>query len=229
MNILAIDTSGPTCGVAILADGAVRFSQTVLNKRTHSVNLMPMVDAAFTFTGLTLADMDRLACVAGPGSFTGVRLGVSTVKGLAHGSGKPCVAVNALEAMALGAGRFDGIVCPMQDARAGQVYAALFQDGQRIGADEPVALTELAKALLARNQKVLFTGDGMWVHRERIRDLMGETAVFADASSSFLRPETVAEIAEKEENTLSYLDLMPLYLRAPSAERNRRLMEAQHD
>ena len=91
MNILAIDTSGPTCGVAILADGAVRFSQTVLNKRTHSVNLMPMVDAAFTFTGLTLADMDRLACVVGPGSFTGVRLGVSTVKGLAHGSGKPCV------------------------------------------------------------------------------------------------------------------------------------------
>ena len=75
MNILAIDTSGPTCGVAILADGAVRFSQTVLNKRTHSVNLMPMVDAAFTFTVLTLADMDRLACVVGPGSFTGVRLG----------------------------------------------------------------------------------------------------------------------------------------------------------
>ena len=138
MNILAIDTSGPTCGVAILSDGVIRFSQTVLNKRTHSVNLMPMVDAGFSYTGLTLADMDRLACVVGPGSFTGVRLGVSTVKGLAHGIGKPCVAVNALEAMALGAGQFDGTVCPMQDARAGQVYAALFRDGKRMAPDEPV-------------------------------------------------------------------------------------------
>ena len=228
MKILAIDTSGPTCGVAILADGVIRFSQTVLNKRTHSVNLMPMVDAGFLYTGLTLADMDRLACVVGPGSFTGVRLGVSTVKGLAHGCGKPCVAVNALEAMALGAGRFDGLVCPMQDARAGQVYAALFCDGKRIAPDEPVVLTELAKRLIETSQKVFFTGDGMTVHREKIRELMGEQAVFADASFAFLRPEIVVEIGEKEEETQSYLDLMPLYLRAPSAERNRKLMEAQN-
>ncbi len=229
MNILAIDTSGPTCGVAILADGAVRFSQTVLNKRTHSVNLMPMVDAAFAFTGLCLEEMDRLACVVGPGSFTGVRLGVSTVKGLAHGSGKPCVAVNALEAMALGAGRFDGLVCPMQDARAGQVYAALFRDGARISGDRPIALTGLTEELLNMNQNVLFTGDGMTVHREKIRALMGEHAFFAEAAFAFLRPETVAEIAEKAESTVDYLGLMPLYLRAPSAERNRRLMEAQHE
>ncbi len=225
MKILAIDTSGPTCGVAILADGVIRFSQTVLNKRTHSVNLMPMVDAAFSFTGLTLAEMDRLACVVGPGSFTGVRLGVSTVKGLAHGSGKPCVPVNALEAMALGAGRFDGPVCPMQDARAGQVYAALFRGGERVSPDEPVALTELAERLLAAGEDVLFTGDGMTVHRERIRALMGEKAFFADAASAYLRPECAALIAERAEETLDYLRLMPLYLRAPSAKRNRRLME----
>ena len=229
MNILAIDTSGPTCGVAIFSDGIIRFSQTVLNKRTHSVNLMPMVDAAFAFTGLSLNEMDRLACVVGPGSFTGVRLGVSTVKGLAHGSGKPCVAVNALEAMALGAGRFDGLVCPMQDARAGQVYAALFRDGMRIASDEPIALIELAKRLLNVNQRVLFTGDGMTVHREKIGELMGEQAAFAEPTFAYLRPETVAEIAAKAEETLDYLTLMPLYLRAPSAERNRRLMEAQHE
>ena len=228
MNILAIDTSGPTCGVAILADGLVRFAQTVLNKRTHSVNLMPMVDAAFAYTGLTLADMDRLACVVGPGSFTGVRLGVSTVKGLAHGSGKPCVAVDALEAMALGAGRFAGIVCPMQDARAGQVYAALFRDGKRVSPDEPVALTDLAARLSAQPEPVLFTGDGMIAHRERIADLLGDRVRFADAAFAFLRPETAAEIAARAEETADYLSLMPLYLRAPSAERNRRLMEAQH-
>ncbi len=228
MNILAIDTSGPTCGVAVLADGAVRFSQTVLNRRTHSVNLMPMVDAAFSFTGLTLGDMDRLACVTGPGSFTGVRLGVSTVKGLAHGSGKPCVAVDALEAMAYGAGGFEGIVCPMQDARAGQVYAALFRRGSRITPDEPVALTELAARLSERGEPVLFTGDGMTAHRERIAELMGGQARFAGAAFAFLRPETVAEMAAAAAGTVDYLTLMPLYLRAPSAERNRKLMEAQH-
>lgn len=227
MNILALDTSGPTCGVALLSEGAVRFSCTALNKKTHSVNLMPMVDAAFTATGLSLTDMDRLACVVGPGSFTGVRLGVSTVKGLAHGSGKPCVAVNALEALALGAGRFAGLVCPMQDARAGQVYAALFRDGHRIGPDEPIALTDLAERLRGMGEPVLFTGDGMIAHRERVAALLGERAVFASPAFASLRPEIAAELAVNAETT-DYLGLMPYYLRAPSAERNRKLMEAQH-
>ena len=230
MNILAIDTSGPVCGVAILSDGAIRFSQTVLNKRTHSVNLMPMVDAAFSYTGLTLADMDRLACVVGPGSFTGVRLGVSTVKGLAHGAGKPCVAVNALEALAAGVGRFDGLICPLQDARAGQVYAALFRSGaqrpERVGPDEPIAVELLAERLLQTGERALFTGDGMPVHRERLAALLGERAVFAEPAFAYLRPEVAAQLAARTEETLDYLSLMPYYLRAPSAERNRKLMEA---
>ena len=117
MKLLAIDTSGPVCGVAVLADGVIRYECAVQNKLTHSVNLMPMVDAALQATGLTLADLDRLAVVTGPGSFTGVRIGVSTLKGLAHGEDKPCMAVDALEAMAAGAGAFDGVVCPIQDAR----------------------------------------------------------------------------------------------------------------
>jgi tRNA threonylcarbamoyladenosine biosynthesis protein TsaB len=229
MKILVIDTSGPVCGTAVMDDEKVLCEYTAQNRNTHSANLMPMIEAALQAAGKTIGEMDAVATVTGPGSFTGVRIGVATSKGLAHGAGITCIPVDALEALSASAGAFDGVICPIQDARAGQVYAALFQNGRRIGADEPIALTELAKALLAGNQKVLFTGDGMWVHRERICELMGETAVFADASSSFLRPETVAEIAEKEENTLSYLDLMPLYLRAPSAERNRRLMEAQHE
>ena len=100
MKLLAVDTSGPVCGVAILTEDGIRHECAVMNHKTHSVNLLPMIDNAFQSTGLTIQDMDRLAVVVGPGSFTGVRLGVSTVKGLAHGAGKPCVAVNALEAMA---------------------------------------------------------------------------------------------------------------------------------
>ena len=100
MKLLAVDTSGPVCGVAILTEDGIRHECAVMNHKTHSVNLLPMIDNAFQSTGLTIQNMDRLAVVVGPGSFTGVRLGVSTVKGLAHGAGKPCVAVNALEAMA---------------------------------------------------------------------------------------------------------------------------------
>ena len=93
MKILAIDTSGPVCGVAILVNGAVAYEAATVNKMTHSVNLLPMIDAACQAAGLTIADMDRIACVVGPGSFTGVRIGVSTVKGLAHAHGTACVAV----------------------------------------------------------------------------------------------------------------------------------------
>ena len=142
MKLLAVDTSGPVCGVAILTEDGIRHECAVMNHKTHSVNLLPMIDNAFQSTGLTIQDMDRLAVVVGPGSFTGVRLGVSTVKGLAHGAGKPCVAVNALEAMAAGISGFSGVVCPIQDARAGQVYGAAFSAGEnrpnRLMADTPM-------------------------------------------------------------------------------------------
>ena len=235
MNLLAVDTSGPVCGVAVLADGALRCEHTVVNKRTHSVNLMPMIDGALQAAGLTLAEIDRIAVVVGPGSFTGVRLGVSTVKGLAHGCGKPCVGVDALEAMAAGVGAFDGIICPIQDARAGQVYGAAFAGAEsepprRLMDDTPLALEDYAEAIRKLGERYLFLGDGMPVHRERLAQLLGERAVFAPAPRAFLRPGAVAWLASLagEEQTVDALTLQPLYLRAPSAERNRQLVEAAH-
>ena len=146
MKLLAIDTSGPVCGVAILVNGAIAYEAATVNKMTHSVNLLPMIDEACQATGLTIAQLDRIACVTGPGSFTGVRIGVSTVKGLAHAHNTPCVAVDALEAMAAGAGAFDGVICPIQDARAGQVYGAAFRAGmsrpERLMDDIPLKLEE---------------------------------------------------------------------------------------
>lgn len=96
MKLLAVDTSGPVCGVAVLADGRICYESMTQNKLTHSVNLLPMIDAALGASGLQPEELDRIAVVTGPGSFTGVRLGVSTVKGLAHGAGVPCAAVDAL-------------------------------------------------------------------------------------------------------------------------------------
>ena len=230
MNILAVDTSGPVAGIAILKDGCVTFEETVVNKLTHSANLMPMIDAALTRTGMTLKDMHRLAVVVGPGSFTGVRIGVSTVKGLSHGSGIPCVAIDALQAMAAGVPYFDGIVCPIQDARAGQVYGAAFTAGEvptRLLEDAPLKLEDYVEQVKSLGVRFCFLGDGMPVHRARLAELLGNQAIFASANISYLRPASVALLAaQPDAQELDYLTLMPLYLRAPQAERNRALQEA---
>ena len=230
MNILAVDTSGPVAGIAILKDGCVAFEETVVNKLTHSANLMPMIDAALTRTGMTLRAMHRLAVVVGPGSFTGVRIGVSTVKGLSHGSGIPCVAIDALQAMAAGIPYFDGIVCPIQDARAGQVYGAAFTAGEvptRLLADAPLKLEDYVEQVKSLGERLCFLGDGMPVHRARLAELLGDQAIFASPNVSYLRPASVALLAaQPDAQELDYLTLMPLYLRAPQAERNRALQEA---
>ena len=230
MKLLLVDTSGPVCGVAVLTEQGVVYDCAAVNKLTHSTNLMPMVDQALTATGLKIADMDRIAVVTGPGSFTGVRIGVSTVKGLAHAAGKPCVAVDALEAMAAGAGEFGGIICPIQDARAGQVYGAAFVHGEnrpeRLLDNAPMKLEEFVEAIQAIGDRFLFLGDGMPVHRARLAELLGDAAVFAKPHMAFLRPASAAYLAGLEEAEVDYLTLMPMYLRAPSAERNRRLVEA---
>ncbi len=244
MKLLAIDTSGPVCGVAILTEEGIRHECAVMNHKTHSVNLLPMIDQAFQSTGLTLAEMDRLAVVVGPGSFTGVRLGVSTVKGLAHGAGKPCVAVNALEAMAAGicdvAVPSGCVICPIQDARAGQVYGAAFSTGagserpdrpvrpERLMADTPMKLEAYVEAIQSFGDQFLFLGDGMPVHRARLQELLGERALFAQPQHAFLRPASVAHLASLETETVDYLTLMPLYLRAPNAALNKKLTEGLH-
>ena len=240
MNILAMDTSGPVCGVCVLQDQTIRCEITVQNKLTHSANLMPMIRQALESAGMQLETLDKLAVVTGPGSFTGVRIGVSTARGLAAGSGLRCVAVDALEALAAGTGAFDGLICPIQDARAGQVYGTAFtrkgpeEALTRLMADEPLKLEEFvekARQLATENAlpgRFLFTGDGMPVHREKLTTLLGGQAIYAPAPFAFLRPSVVAALAAEKE-PVEGTDLLPFYLRPPSAEKNRRLLEAmQH-
>lgn len=227
MNLLCIDTSGPVCGAAVIRDGVVAYEASAVNKLTHSVNLMPMVQEALIRSGLTVSDVDVYAAVTGPGSFTGVRIGVSTVKGLAHGAGKPCVGVDALEALAAGICAADGLICPLQDARAGQVYAAAFRPGLppvRVLPDMAEKLDAFLDMVLdaAGDKPLLFTGDGVKPNRAAIEARLGDQAVFPPAQHSFLRPAAAAMLAwEKREQAVDYLTLMPMYLRAPQAERER--------
>lgn len=233
MNILMIDTSGPACGVAIMAGGRLVYEAELTHKQTHSQRIMPMVDAALEMSGMTLADMDALGAVVGPGSFTGVRIGVSTVKALAHAADKPCVAVDALEALAANVTAFDGVVCPILDARAQQVYGAMFQNGERVLEDVVEKLTLFLDRVEAAGKDALFLGDGAPGFEAAIRERLGEKAHFVQPQHNGLRAGSACALAarklEKGEPTMDYITLLPLYLRAPQAERERAAREgAQH-
>ena len=230
MILFCLDTSGPVAGVAIIQDGAVRYEAMAVNNFTHSQSILPMTEEAFRHTGLEVGQTDYFAVTVGPGSFTGVRIGVSTVKGLAHAAGKPCIAVDALEAMAAGVTPFGGVICPIQDARAGQVYGAAFRNGERLTPDVPVKLEEYLEKISGMGERFLFLGDGMPVHRTRIAEILGEKARFAPPHLMFLRPASAAFLAwEKREEAVEYTRLSPLYLRPPQAERQRNLREHGHE
>ncbi len=233
MNILALDTSGPVAGAAILKNSEAVYEAMAVNRFTHSVSLMPMVEEGFARTGLAISDIDLFAVTAGPGSFTGVRIGVSTVKGMAHGANKPCIGINALEALAAGIPFFDGVVCPIQDARAGQVYGAAFKAGmppKRLMADEALKLPDYLDKLMTLSGPFLFVGDGVLIHRGMIEAALHDKALFAPAHARFLRPLSVALLADHcKEQAVDYLMLMPYYLRAPQAERQRKSREETHE
>ena len=227
VTILAVDTSGPVCGVAVTQGGAVVYEALAVNKHTHSASLMPMVQEALLRSGLQVSDVDLFAAVTGPGSFTGVRIGVSTVKGLAHGAGKLCAGVNALQALAAGIAQTGVLLCPIQDARAGQVYGAAFQSGMppvRMVPDMAAKLDLYLDTVLKtaqENQPMLFLGDGVAPCRDRIVERLGERAAFAPPHMALLRPSSAALLAAFE-SPMDYLALQPYYLRAPQAERARK-------
>ncbi len=226
MKILVIDTSGPVCGTAVMDEEKVYSEFTAQNHNTHSANLMPMIEQALNAAGSGLDEMDAIAAVTGPGSFTGVRIGVATAKGLAHGAGIPCIPVDALEALSASAGEFEGAVCPIQDARAGQVYGAVFRNGERLTGDTPMRLEEYLDAAEPLAESFLFVGDGVPVHREAIAARLGEKAVFAPPCRCFLRPSAAGWIALNRGERTDYLGLQATYLRPPNAQKNRKLLEA---
>ena len=225
MNILAIDTSGPVAGCAVMTDGRIVHSISLNHGLTHSETVMPAVEEALSASGLRCADMDVFAAVAGPGSFTGVRLGVCAAKGMAHAVNRPCVPIHALEALAMNFFGFDGLVCPILDARRGQVYCALFdtRDGfpVRVAEDDAIGLDELLERL-PKNRRILFCGDGLSVHAQTIVEAMGERAMLAPANLRDLRADAVCALAERRrEEWIPAQELRPVYLRAPQAERER--------
>ena len=215
---LMLDASSSSASVCVLKDDKLIYESYLNNGLTHSASLMPMVEDAMRHAGVDIADIDLFGCVVGPGSFTGVRIGVATVMGLA--GDKPCAPVDGLEALAAQAVGFDGIVVPMLDARAGQVYTAQFENGVRIAEDEPIKLDELLEKLEKTGKKCLFLGDGAAANKAKLEST--GFGVVAPASMHGLHASFAAEIAMKRpESWVPAAELRPLYLRAPQAERER--------
>ena len=233
MRILAFESTAKPASVALCEDDRL-IAQSFQNcGQTHSVTLLPMAQALLTNSGYTLQDIDLFAVAHGPGSFTGVRIGVSTVKALAHAANKPCVAVDALEALAANVTAFDGVVCPILDARAQQVYGAIFRRGERLTEDTVEKLTLFLDRVEATGENALFLGDGAPGFEAAIRERLGDKAHFAQPQHNGLRAGSACALAarrlEAGETPLDYITLLPLYLRAPQAERERAAREgAKH-
>ncbi len=164
MKILAFETSAKAVSVALLDDGKLLAESYQNTGLTHSQTLMVMAQDLLKQCDLTVSQVDAVAVAKGPGSFTGVRIGVAAAKGFAWGRQLPCVGVSTLEAMALSLGAWEGVVCPVMDARRSQVYNALFraEDGRlhRLCPDRAISLAELGQELAALSGPVFLVGDG---------------------------------------------------------------------
>ncbi len=221
MKILAIDTSALTATAAILSEDMLIGEISTTTKLTHSQTIMPMIDELLSKVSLDITDIDLFACSEGPGSFTGLRIGIGTIKGLAYGLQKPVVGVSTLEALAHNISVTDLVICPIMDARRGQVYNGLYRfRGDKLECiAEPRALSieELCEEL---TEKTIFVGDGVNVHKEKIKGILGENAIFASPQNLLQRAGSVAYAALNKE-TVSAEDLTAVYLRKPQAERER--------
>lgn len=229
MKILAFDSSGLVASVAIVQDDNLIAEYTMNYKKTHSQTLLPMLDEVVRMTETDKKSFDLLAVAAGPGSFTGLRIGSATVKGLALAWDIPVVAVPTLEALAYNAWGSRRIICPIMDARRRQVYTGLYRfdkdDKMEVLMDQvPMDIDDLIEVLGDRGEEVLFVGDGIDVYADTIRQKMTVPFSFAPAHMNKQRAGSVAVAAKKRYEEGIYTsgdDFAPEYLRQSQAERER--------
>ena len=228
MKILALDSSGIVASVAVVEDDTLLAEYTVNYKKTHSQTLLPMLDEIVKMTELELESVDAIAVAAGPGSFTGLRIGSATAKGLGLALKKPLVAVPTVDALAYNLYDAQGLICPIMDARRKQVYTGIyrFEEHQLMTLREQWAapIEELLEELNPRGEMVTFLGDGVPVFRELIAEKLQVPYSFAPAHVNKQRAAAVAALGSiyyKEGRTETAMEHIPEYLRVSQAERER--------
>lgn len=232
MKILAIDSSSLTASVAIVEDDITVAEYTVNYKKTHSQTLLPMLDEIVKMTEQDLKTVDGIAVAAGPGSFTGLRIGSATAKGLAEALDKPVIAVPTVDGLAANLYGTDKLVCPVMDARRNQTYTGIYRfekgeegyEMQRVLPQCALDLKELADKINALGKEVIFLGDGVPVFKEQLQELITVPYSFAPNSCNRQRAAVVGMVAAKLFKEGKYTDAKshaPEYLRLSQAERER--------
>lgn len=222
MKILSIDSSSITASAAVTENGKTLAESFINNGLTHSQTLMPMVQKVLSDSGVSVSDLDLLSVTHGPGSFTGVRIGIASVKGIADAAQKDCMPVSTLEAIAEPLRGFDGVVCAVMDARCNQVYTASFMNGFRLCEDRAVLIDELGTELNKIGKKAVFIGDGALLCYERLKGILPDITV-ADEAVRYIHASNIGFLAERKltegECPVKSDKLVPFYLRLPQAER----------
>lgn len=224
LKILCIDTSSDICSVCIYEENNVIAIKELKNGKTHSENLMILIEETLNTSGLILNDIDALACSIGPGSFTGIRIGISAIKAISEVVKLPIIAVTSLEALTENE-EFEGVVCTVIDANNNQVYAGIFRENtlleDYLADDIDIVLGKVDKY---KNNNILFIGDGAVRHKDKIYEEFGIKANFTEKNEqTSISIGKIAIMKYKNEELYTADTILPLYLRKSQAERMKEL------
>ena len=228
MNLLAIDASGVAGSVAYIKNGKLAGEYYFCDKLTHSQTIMPMLEHMKSLIQINLDEVDAVAVTAGPGSFTGLRIGVTAAKTLALALGVPIIGVPTLDVIADGICFTEHFICPIMDARRNQVYTAVYhyqgENLERLTEHKAVDIKEHLETLKSYEGKVIFMGDGVSVYKEVIQEVLGGQALFAPSFCNLQHASVLGIMAEKlyvEGKGEDPSTFVPMYLRKSQAEREK--------
>lgn len=228
MNLLAVDTAGKACSAALMSRGEIKAEFYAYLAQTHARHLMRLIDSVLEAAGIGTDEIEAFGVTTGPGSFTGLRIGIATVKGMALAHEKPAAGVSCLSVLAYPFRFEERLICPVIDARKGEVYAAVYRTGQNALAEVRPAFVcppdELAEKIMEMEEPCLFAGSGAALYRDYIARRLGPGACFAPDSANHIRAGAVAEMAYSRlirGKGESVFDLIPFYVRKSDAERKR--------
>ncbi len=234
MKILSVDTSSSICSVCILENETVIKNFTIEDANTHSVNLMPLIEQSFNEANLSLNDINLLACDKGPGSFTGIRIGIATIKAFCDVTNIPAIGISSLRTLAYNS-NYNGLICSLIDAKNDNVYFGLFDNStnnyikiQEYLFENINYVTEILKLC---NKPIFFVGNGSIVYKDVLKSILNDNAIFPNNNDMHkLSSETLGKLAFNifsNSKISEEYNLSPLYLRKSNAERE--LIEKQNE
>lgn len=235
MIVLSVDSSSKVATVAILKDDVLLGEYILNDKREHSVILMPLIETLLKECNLTIDDIDGYVVSKGPGSFTGLRIGMATIKGMSFGNNKPYISISSLDALAYNLISFNGIICPIMDALRENVYTALYKNNndslEKIMDYTALDIDELVNLLKDKNEEVIFVGDGLYKHKKYICDNFPK-AHFAPVHLNIIRASSLGELGLNllKKGICDDSNSAPIYLKKPQAERElERRLKIKHE